>query len=185
MPADCLAQIVAWTFVAPRQISNREVHGQLQTLNLTIVPYYVIIKSGLTILSWYKNAYCITGPFWGESTGQRCGLVMQSFYTIFVVSLKKLVNKQLLKYEMPYHPCNIIVMSVAQHQSHHISHSKAMTWTEQKPDLHFTKTSCASCGDCWECPECYENVYIVHVRIRHSCIKWWLIPSAVINMTKV
>ena len=49
-------------------------------------------------MTWHGNAFCNTGPLWGESTGPvdspHKGPVIQSFDIVFDVGLNKLWNKK-------------------------------------------------------------------------------------------
>ena len=51
-----------------------------------------LLQSSLAMMSRHGNDFCITGPLWGESTGDRLipltqGPVVQSFAVFFVASL--------------------------------------------------------------------------------------------------
>ena len=60
---------------------------------------------------WHRKYFCITDPLWGESTGHK-GSVMRSFNVFVVVSMNKMLNKQLSGrwFETPWHSSEVNVM---------------------------------------------------------------------------
>ena len=90
------------------QIRQMYFHDKSWNYNIPPTSQYKVALSSSIMKSWYRNVFHIIHPLWGESmvNSPNKGPVMWSYDVFCVVSLKKLLNKQLSCQwsEMPWHP---------------------------------------------------------------------------------